>query len=176
MAMRIYLLGYMASGKSSFGQQLALRLGYSFIDLDLVFEERYRISIVDFFQKYDETAFRQIERSLLVETSRTENSVISTGGGTPCFYDNMHLMKISGFSVYIKWSVHALAHRLRLAKKKRPLIKDIPGQHLEEKIRQHLEERNLFYCQADLIVEADNESPDKLIERIAEGLRGFGIF
>ena len=170
MAVRIYLLGYMASGKSSFGQLLALRLGYSFIDLDLLFEERFKISISDFFLKYDEAAFRQIEHSLLIETITTENMVISTGGGTPCFFDNMQIINNAGFSVYIQWECATLAERLMVAKKRRPLVKDIPGGFLKEKIRRDLDERNLFYRQANLILNADNESPDKMMDWIVEGL------
>ena len=90
--MRIYLIGYMASGKSNLGQLLAEKLGYSFIDLDYLFEERFRISVLDFFEKYDEDGFRKIERSILHETLEQDDVVISTGGGTPCFFDNMHFI------------------------------------------------------------------------------------
>ena len=87
--MRIYLIGYMASGKTQIGHILANRLGFSFTDLDTVFEKQFRISVSDFFEKYDEQAFRLLEQKLLLETKNLDNIVISTGGGTPCFFDNM---------------------------------------------------------------------------------------
>ena len=171
MVMRIYLLGYMASGKSRLGKHLALKLGFTFIDIDTVFEERFRISIPDFFEKYDEAAFRQIERLLLLETTREDNVVVSTGGGTPCFFDNLHIIKKAGFSVYLQWEIPALVERLRQAKRKRPLLKDIHEKHLENKIRDHLGERNVFYSQADLTVKADNESLENIIEQIVGRLK-----
>ena len=91
-AMRIYLVGYMASGKSNLGQILAEKLGYAFVDLDYLFEERFRIRVLDFFEKYDEKGFRTIEQSLLHETTGWDNMVIATGGGTPCFFDNMDVI------------------------------------------------------------------------------------
>ena len=91
-AMRIYLIGYMASGKSNLGQILAEKLDYSFVDLDYLFEERFRISVFDFFEKYDEDGFRKIEKSLLQETTGWDDVVVATGGGTPCFFDNMRVI------------------------------------------------------------------------------------
>jgi len=125
--MKIYLIGYMASGKTRLGNQLAELTGYRFMDLDEVFEERYRLSVFDFFEKYGEAAFRQIEQKLLVETEKLDRTVIATGGGTPCFFGNMDFIKRHGISIYIRMTVPELAERLQQVKKKRPLLKDVPA-------------------------------------------------
>jgi shikimate kinase len=161
--MRIYLIGYMASGKSNLGRQLASKLGYDFVDLDYLFEERFRISVLDFFEKYDESAFRNIEQSLLVETMTMDNIVISTGGGTPCYFDNMQFIKSSGISVYLLWEVPALVSRLKMVKRKRPMLKDIPPDQLESSVSVHLAEREFFYRQADFTIRGFNLDMDKLL-------------
>ncbi len=166
--MRIYLIGYMASGKSNLGKILAEKMDFSFIDLDYLFEERFRISVFDFFEKYDEEGFRKIEQSLLVETFCMDHVVVSTGGGTPCFFDNMRQIRESGISVYLHWNLPALVQRLRHVKRKRPLLKDIGGQELEAMVEEHLRERELFYNQADFIVDAEHLDLDKLVTTIRE--------
>lgn len=172
--MRIYLLGYMASGKTTFGKLIAERLGFSFLDIDQVFEERYRISITDFFSKYDESAFRRIEHTLLLETTQMHETVISTGGGTPCFSGNMQIMKDSGLTVYVRWDVAELAARLRIARKRRPLMKDVAPEQMEEKIRSHLALREPFYLQADIIFHAVPMPAEKLADRLVKTLRSSG--
>ena len=164
--MRIYLIGYMASGKSNLGRILAGKLGYRFIDLDWLFEERYRISVLDFFEKYDELVFRKIERLLLHETIDLEDVVISTGGGTPCFYDNMDFIRQAGLSVYLLWDVPALVGRLKMVKRKRPLLKDIPPAELEEKVSAQLAQRGFFYNQADIVTKGENINLDDLLFQI----------
>ena len=167
-AMVIYLIGYMASGKSNLGQILAEKLGYAFVDIDYLFEERFRISVFDFFEKYDEKGFRKIEQSLLKETSGWQNVVVATGGGTPCFFDNMHVIRESGISVYLHWEVHALLRRLRQVKRKRPLLRDIPAAELETRVASQLSQREFYYSQADCIVEAENLNFDALLEWIRQ--------
>jgi shikimate kinase len=168
--MRIYLIGYMASGKSNQGQILAEKLGYSFIDLDYLFEKRFRISVLDFFEKYDEDGFRKIEQSLLLETSGWENVVVATGGGTPCFFDNMRVIRESGISVYLHWEVSALVRRLRQVKRKRPLLKDIPSEELEGWVSAQLREREFYYNQADYIVEAEGLNPDIFVLLVQDAI------
>jgi shikimate kinase len=161
--MRIYLVGYMASGKSNLGQLLAEKLGYSFLDLDDLFEKRFRISVIDFFEKYDEDGFRKIERSLLHETVDHDDVVVSTGGGTPCFYNNMRFIKKSGISIYLHWEVPALVNRLRHLKRKRPLLKDIPAGELEMKVGTQLAQREFYYKQADYTINAENIDLDDIL-------------
>src|SRR5476651_2201785 len=89
---RIFLIGYMGSGKTTLGRRLAARLGYEFIDLDQVFEEKEGITIAQYFTYYGEDAFRKEESAILKQTHYPEKAVISTGGGLPCFFDNMDWM------------------------------------------------------------------------------------
>jgi len=153
--MRVYLIGYMASGKSNLGQQLAAALGYAFADIDYLFEERYRISVFDFFEKYDEDSFRKIERKLLHETLAMDNTVISTGGGTPCFFDNMDFIADAGISVYLHWPVEPLLCRLRAVRKKRPLLNKVQPDDLDRWVKGHLAEREKYYHRADYLFEAE---------------------
>jgi shikimate kinase len=141
-------------------------LSYRFIDLDYLFEERYRISVLDFFEKYDEGVFRKIEQTLLNETVDLEDVVISTGGGTPCFYNNMDVIRNSGLSVYLRWKVPSLVYRLKMVKRKRPLLKDIPPADLEGKVVAQLSEREFYYNQADYIVQGENFDMEALLVMI----------
>ncbi len=154
--MRIYLIGYMASGKSNLGKLLAEKLGYKFLDLDYLFEERYRISVLDFFEKYDEDIFRKIEHALLWETIDYEDIVISTGGGTPCFFDNMEFIRKNGISIYLRWEVRSLVYRLKMVKRQRPLLKDIAPAELEGKVSAHLADRMIYYNQADIKIQGED--------------------
>ena len=165
-AMRIYLIGYMASGKSNLGQLLAAKLGYSFVDIDYLFEERFRISVLDFFEKYDEDGFRKIEQSLLAESTGWDQVVISTGGGTPCFFNNMSVIRESGVSVYLQWEVDKLVQRLNLVKRKRPLLKDIPAVELASRVAVQLREREFYYKQADFVMDAATLDMDALAAMI----------
>ncbi len=162
--MRIYLIGYMASGKSNLGQQLAQAMGYGFVDLDYLFEERYRISVLDFFEKYDEVSFRKIEQVLLYETLTLKNTVISTGGGTPCFFENMNFIRDAGVSVYLHWELKPLIVRLRAVKVKRPLLKNIGADELEIRVKAHLEQREPFYRRADYLFEAEGNTIEELVQ------------
>ena len=131
----VYLIGYMGAGKSTAGKQLARLLGYSFIDLDRAFEESYRISIMDFFEKYDEAAFRVLERKLLETTFSLESHVISTGGGTACYSDNIHLINQHGISVYIQMHPDSLFSRLKNAKRPRPRISALNDDELRFRLK-----------------------------------------
>lgn len=154
--MRVYLIGYMGSGKSTAGRQLARALNYAHVDLDELFEEEYKISIVDFFNKYDENAFRQIEHILLKKTFSYENHVISTGGGTPCFYNNMDLINLNGISVYIKMHPKSLFHRLLHSKRARPLVSGLDDISLQRSIEDKLSEREIFYSKAQIIIKGED--------------------
>lgn len=154
--MRIYLIGYMGSGKTTVAKKLARELGFEFMDMDEVFEARYHIGVSGFFEKYDEQAFREIESKLIKETIDKEKMVISTGGGTPCFHDNMEWMKSSGITVYLHMSVKALVNRLSNAKRVRPLIKNLNTDELSEFISKQLKVRDQFYKQAQIIINGEN--------------------
>ncbi len=138
----------MGSGKSTLGRQLSGLLKAGFSDIDELFEARYHVSINDFFEKYGETTFRDIERELLLETARLENTIISTGGGTPCSKDNMNFIRNNGISVYLRMTTGELKERLLNVRKKRPLLKDLEADMLEEWIKSQLQIREVFYLQA----------------------------
>lgn len=167
--MKIYLVGYMAAGKSKLGKELADLTGLSFLDLDSVFEEKYRIGIFDFFEKYGETAFRRIEHQLLLETETIENTIIATGGGTPCSAENIRFIKANGISIYIRMDAADLASRLKCVKKKRPLLTNVSVEGLEQFIRDQLEEREPYYLLADHIVNGPIEDL-RVLEDLMSGI------
>jgi shikimate kinase len=167
--MRIYLVGYMGSGKSTIGRELANRLGLTWIDLDDEFETRYKISIPDFFNKYSENAFREIEHKILNDISLTSDVVVSTGGGSPCYHDNMKLMNQTGITVYLEASPELLISRIELSARKRPLFQKMQGEDFLQKITQHIESREMFYKQSKIIFAA--EKPD--IETLKNNIQQF---
>ena len=153
---RIYLVGYMGSGKSSALKQLGKLLSWETYDLDHLFEEKYKISVQDFFHKYDEAAFRKLESQLLKETVKYENAVIATGGGTPCFYDNMEWMNANGTTIFLKVSTKTAVNRLLNSKKKRPLIEGKSEEQLLEYVERHYGERMPFYEKAQITVKGED--------------------
>ncbi len=155
---RIYLVGFMAAGKTTFGKILAKRLGYNFIDTDRMFEEKYKTSIDLFFKKYGEENFRKLEHEILKTTFSLENTVISTGGGTPCFFNNMEEINNNGLSIYLQLPPKALYHRLVNAKRVRPLVTEKSDDELLNFIQEKLKEREPFYNQSKLII--SGLSPD----------------
>lgn len=173
--MRVYLVGFMGSGKSFSGRHLARRIGFGFVDLDILFEQRYRVSIPEFFRKYGETAFRTVEQRVLYETAEFSRMVISTGGGTPCYGDNMDWINRHGVSVYLKMSPSALFHRLSHSRKPRPLIKDMNHDELREYIRAKLSAREPFYQKAQLIIPGENLDMPRLVSQLGE-IPGFSAF
>lgn len=119
---RIFLIGYMGAGKTTLGRALAKELDIQFIDLDSYIEERLCKSVSQIFAENGEEGFRDIERRMLHEVGDFENVVISTGGGTPCFFDNIEYMNRQGATVFLDVPVERLFIRLKIARKKRPLI------------------------------------------------------
>lgn len=153
--MRIYLIGYMGSGKSTVGRELAKELNLQFIDLDNYIEERNFKTIPEIFAESGEEGFRKVEQRALHEVSEFEDVVVSTGGGAPCFFDNMELIKRTGISVYLNGTPRILAERLMQSKTERPLIKGKSEAELIEFIRETLEKRNSWYKQADFEIGFD---------------------
>jgi len=143
----------MGVGKSTIGKKLAYHLGYEFIDLDDIFEQKYKISIDSFFNKYDEELFRKMEHEMLLETFSKQNAVISTGGGTPCFHNAMEKINNTGLSIYIKMTPSAIANRLSTSKRKRPLVEGIPKEELKKFIKDKLADRDTIYKQARLHID-----------------------
>lgn len=166
--MKIFLIGFMGSGKTTLGRKLAARMGYEFIDLDHKLEQQVELSIAEYFQIFGEDAFRQLESEVLKKTLYPDNAIISTGGGLPCYFDNMDWMKANGKSVYIKLSPKTLADRLETGKEERPLLQDKHGDALVAFIEQKLGERERFYSQASIIVDGLSLTAEKLEQVIGE--------
>ena len=160
--MKIFLIGFMGSGKTTLGRKLASRMGYEFIDLDHKLEQRAELSIAEYFSIFGEDAFRELESEVLKKTLYPDDAIVSTGGGLPCYFDNMDWMKANGKSVYIKLPPKTLADRLEAGKEERPLLQDKHGDDLVAFIEQKLAEREGFYSQANIIVDGLNLTAEKL--------------
>lgn len=146
--MRIYLIGYMGSGKSHLGWRLANHLGVQFVDMDNYIEERNCKTIPQIFAEEGEPEFRNKERKALEELSEFTDIVIATGGGAPCFFDNVELMNNTGETIYLNIDPNILADRLMKSKTERPLIKGKSREELVEFIDETLKKRDKFYTQA----------------------------
>jgi shikimate kinase len=157
----IFLIGFMGSGKTTLGRKLASRLGYEFMDLDHILEAKVGMTIAQYFSVHGEDAFRKLESELLKQIPYPENAVVSTGGGLPCFFDNIDWMNAHGKTVYINLSPKTLADRLENEKDKRPVLRD-HGPNLVNFIEGKLAERDKFYKQAQIIVEGLSLTAGKL--------------
>lgn len=153
---RIFLIGYMGAGKTTLGRSLAKVMGLEFIDLDHFIEARQHKTVKEIFAEVGEEGFRKIERASLEEVAQYENVVISLGGGTPCFFDNMEVVNRSGVSVYLKPSEEVLLMRLIKGKHKRPLLADKSDDQILQFIREQLAWREPYYLKASLVFEASH--------------------
>src|SRR4051812_38274796 len=152
--MKIYVTGFMGSGKTTYGKELAEELGYDFFDLDKAVEKKAGKSIGDIFEKEGEGAFRTLESETLHETEELgDNTVIATGGGTPCFHDNMEWMNGQGKTVYLKLFETELQRRLADQLHERPLLKELSEETLLDFIYKTLRERAHFYHQAHIVID-----------------------
>ena len=156
----------MGAGKTTVARRLANHLGWEVVDTDAMFEEKYRISICDFFNKYDEPLYRKLESEVLKSTADLENVVISTGGGTACYFDNMEWMNQHGLTVFLRISQKAVVDRLLHAKRKRPLAEGKTESELMEFVTRHYTERLPFYEQAKITVKAEDFGLESLIKQI----------
>ncbi len=168
--MIIVLIGYMASGKTSIGKKLAKKLNYSFLDLDDYIEEKEHLSVTDVFKNKGEIYFRKQEALYLNQLLKSEkNTVLSVGGGTPCYSGNMDvILAAEGVkSIYLKASLATLANKLLRKKAKRPLIAHIETiEEMTEFVGKHLFERVQFYNQAEIKVSIDDITKDEVVEDI----------
>ena len=161
---RIFLIGYMGAGKTTLGRALAKELKIEFIDLDNYIEERLCKSISQIFAEKGEEGFREIERRMLHEAGEFENVIISTGGGTPCFFDNIEYMNRQGATVFLDVPVERLFIRLSIARKKRPLIMGKSDEELRCFIAEQLAKRLPHYSKAKQKFTADRLEDVKQIE------------
>lgn len=163
--MLIFLIGFMGSGKTTLGRPLASRLGYDFLDLDKVIEEGEGFTVGEIFAARGEEYFRTLERRYLQDIIvHGGNAVVSTGGGTPCFNENMELMNTNGITVYLKLSPGMLADRLMAAKVCRPLLAGKSPEELLQYIVDTLAVREEHYERANVVVANPSRDVTKLID------------
>ena len=169
---RIYIIGFMGSGKSTAGKKLAATLGWQFLDLDTQIELQEGQLIKNIFSSSGEDHFREIESKTLLNLSTVENVVISTGGGTPCSHNNMDYMIKTGLVVYLKMTPGQLMNRLKGSTLNRPLINSLSEKELLKFISDKLSEREEYYLKASIIVEGKNLNIKTLSNMVNERLKG----
>lgn len=170
----IWLIGFPGVGKTTIGKKISKMLSYNHIDLDSYIERKYKYTIPSFFENFGNEAFRLIENKALGEVCNETNVVISTGGGTPCFYNNIEMMLQTGLVVYLEMVPGMLASRLFKAKKKRPIIGRYKGNELIEKVESLLSERAGYYQKAHLKFNPGKQNLIELVENVKFGIRKSG--
>ena len=165
--MRIFLVGFMGSGKSFLGKLWAADNNFTFYDLDKLIEDEERMTIENIFSAKGEDYFREREAAVLRNTERFDNAIIACGGGTPCFFDNMHWMNKNGKTIFLNQSANNILHHLINEKAHRPLIASHNTVALKIYIDKKLEERFPFYNQSNFILKSDqlNRNGFKTIEK-----------
>lgn len=160
----------MGTGKTTAGRHLAEVLELDFYDLDHYIESRFQKTVSQIFEELGEEKFREIERAMLREVGEFENVVVATGGGSPCFFDNMDYMNSVGRTVYLKASPKALTERLASCKGKRPLIRDKSDEELLLFVTENLLKREPFYSKAEIVFETENLVNKSLVGEYVEKL------
>ena len=168
---RIFLTGYMGAGKTTLGKAFARELGVPFIDLDWYIEERYHKSIRELFTERGEASFRELERTMLHEVAEFENVIISTGGGTPCFFDNMEYMNGHGQTVFLDVHPDVLFRRLRVATQQRPILQGKTDEDLRAFIVEALEKLAPHYGKASYRFDAGQLESRRQISESVQQLR-----
>ena len=162
----------MGCGKTTLAKKLSARLGYQLVDLDHEIEHKLGQTVASFFAQYGEDAFRKLESEVLKTLNYDQNTIIATGGGTPCFFDNMDWMNANGHTIYIEMTPPALAARLQGGKSTRPLLKDLNSQEIQAYIEQKLSEREVHYLKAKSIINGINLGADDLRALILTNSKG----
>ena len=166
---KIFLIGYMGSGKSTIARLLAEKTGVSSFDSDNLIEKKTGMSVPEIFQQKGEIYFRKLEHEMLKTIiASPEPMIVSLGGGTPCYANNHELLNGEGvISVYLKGSIATLSERLSKSKTKRPLIDGLAENELGEFIAKHLFDRSYYYNKATYKVNIDGKSAADIVEEIA---------
>ena len=168
---KIILIGFMGSGKTTLAKKLAKKMSHSFYDLDHEIEVKEKLTISQIFEQKGESYFRESETTSLKTLLALEKPfVISVGGGTPCFGDNMELIKTSAISIYLNYNAGILTSRLINAKVKRPLIKNLNETELKEFITNKLSEREFFYKQSNFMLAGNNIKVEDLLLLLKQGI------
>lgn len=170
--MRIFLIGYMGSGKTTIGKKIAAQMGFQFIDQDDLIQEMAGMTIPEIFQNEGEDGFRKWEHLAIKQVIDYDNVVVATGGGAPCFFNNMQLYNANGVTIYLKMKPEVLAIRLMDSATERPLIKGKSKNELVGFIYKSLAEREKYYNLATFVIEGVNVQVKDILNVL--GLSGFG--
>lgn len=172
---RIFLIGYMGAGKTTLGKAFARAMGLTFVDLDWYIEERHHKTISQIFNERGEAGFRELEKRMLHEVGDFEDVVISVGGGTPCFFDNVDYMNTVGNTIFLDVDTKVLFRRLRIAKQQRPLLAEKNDEELMAFIVENLQKRLPFYSKARYVFNGeqleDRHQIQQSVERLKELLK-----
>lgn len=153
MVKRVFLVGYMGSGKSTIGRYVAADMKWDFVDMDAYFEQKHQCTISRFFADHGEDAFRRAEHEVVAELCKAERTIVATGGGAPCFFDNMDLMNAAGATIYINVSPDELTARLRTQRDQRPILASKTDDELLDFIGRQLAQREPHYRKAHMVVD-----------------------
>lgn len=168
---RIFLVGYMGAGKTTLGKAFARTMELTFVDLDWYIEERYHKTVRQIFEERGEDGFRELEKRMLHEAGDFENVVISVGGGTPCFFDNMDYMNAVGKTVFLDVDVKVLFRRLKVAKQQRPLLVNKTDEELMAFIVEALQKRLPYYSKAKYVFNGEKLEDRRQIQQSVERLK-----
>ena len=171
----IFLAGFMGAGKSTIGPILANTIGWNSCDLDLLIEEKIGKKVRQIFEQDGEEYFRKIESEMLLEVSKKDNMVVSLGGGTMANENNLAILKKSGTTIYLKASADSFYKRLKY-KRDRPSLgvneaEDFTKDKLVDRINHLMDKRKKYYEQADIIVDTDNSSVGRTVDKIVKLLK-----
>ena len=168
---RIFLIGYMGAGKTTLGKAFARAMGLTFVDLDWYIEERFHKTIGQIFAERGEEGFRELEKRMLHEAGDFENVVISVGGGTPCFFDNIDYMNQAGETVFLDVDNRVLFRRLKVAKQQRPLLANKTDEELMTFIQEALQKRLPYYTKAKHVFNGEFLERRRQIQDAVERLK-----
>jgi shikimate kinase len=166
--MKVFIIGYMGSGKSSIGQLLAKKLNYKFTDLDNDIEIFTGCTVSEIFNNEGEEKFREYEKEALERIRLKDEVVIATGGGTPCYFNNMNIMNTNGITVYLKANAEILYKRVFSGLKKRPLLDSLEYEDIRAEIKKTLLKREGFYLKAKIVIDTDNLSEQQVISYLMQ--------
>lgn len=167
--MRLYLIGYMASGKSTIGRKIAKRTELPFFDTDKMVEEAEGATVADIITYAGEEYFREAERRALEQTAEVENAIISTGGGVPMWGDNQAWISEHGMSVYLKRTPEQILSRLSPhGRQKRPKFRGKSDEELLQFMHEHLAEREPIYEKADMVIDCEEVSDEEIVEKLSQ--------
>lgn len=166
MRQRIILIGYMGTGKSTIGKKLSEELGLPFFDTDTIIEKNQKMTVYQLFETIGEDNFRELEKKVIHEMQNHQSFVLATGGGLPCYNDNIQFLNELGLTIYIKNSTEELVKRLIIDKDNRPLLKNKNEEELYNFVKSNLEVREQFYNQSKVVLTSNNHDLQSLKEII----------